>query len=132
MKKVLFLLIICAVNLNAQYFVSSDKSYYTYYDDDENSYKLIKEFDEAFLFEFNKDFTTLNQKSSDAEFNYFINNFSELDDKDTGWTFDAVDMYGTKYFIIIDKLNNNLRIMYTEEKEKDYMVQYEIKSTWKK
>jgi hypothetical protein len=132
MKKVLFLLMICALNVNAQFFFSSDKSYYTYYDFEEEKYKLIKEFDEPFLFEFNKDFTTLNQKSADAEFNYFINKFEPLDDKDTGWRFEAVDMHGTEYVIVIDKVSNNLRIMYDEQKTVDYMVQYEIKSTWKK
>jgi hypothetical protein len=132
MKKVLFLLLVCVVNVQAQFFVSSDKSYYTYYDSEEEKYKLIKEFDDAFLFEFNKDFTTLNQKASDIEFNYFINKFEAIDDEDTGWRFYAVDMHGTEYVILIDKVNNNLRIMYNEQKEIDYMVQYEIKSTWKK
>lgn len=132
MKKVLFLLLVCVVNVQAQFFVSSEKSYYTYYDSEEEKYKLIKEFDDAFLFEFNKDFTTLNQKASDIEFNYLINKFEPIDDKDTGWRFYAVDMHGTEYVILIDNVNNSLRIMYNEQKEIDYMVQYEIKSTWKK
>jgi hypothetical protein len=132
MKKVLFLLLVCVVNVQAQYFFSSSKSYYTYYSDTDKEYKLIGEFDDPFLFEISEDLTTIEQTTSDAKFNYFINKMEPFPDSDSGWRIQAVDMKGGDFIIIIDRIRNNIRILYTNDENIDHMVQYEIRSKWNK
>jgi hypothetical protein len=132
MKKVLFLLLVCTIKIQAQYFFSSNKCYYTYYSNADNEYKLINEYDDLLLFEISEDLTTIEQKTSDAKFNYFVNDIKAFPDNDSGWKIKAVDVNGNNFTFIVDRINDNIRILYTNYDNVDHMLQYEIKSKWYK
>lgn len=89
---------------------------------------LSEEVEELNHFEFNQNYTLLNQTTSTTTFNYLIHSYQVKESK--GWVeYNAVSRTGKHYLIILDDKDENIRFI-TEREGKIYMFKYSIKDSW--
>lgn len=124
MRIVIFLMLFVQF-LNAQAYISSSKNYLTSFNEATEEYELIKEFDEYNFFKINKAVTMIEHTSSELRCSYMI---EKLNKNETEWTFIVSSNAGNKYMIILDFENQNVRIIFKDDKF--YMLQYDIQKMW--
>lgn len=111
-------------------FISTNYRYNAYWSDLTDSWKTLTEKEDPTLFIFNKDMTMFKHRTRSITSDYFIIS-EEYDATNKQYELEVVSDVGNKYTMILDLEDENLRFIY-KKGGKSYLVQHEIKTTWKK
>jgi len=111
-------------------FVSTNYRFDAQWDDIDEDWYVLTEKADATLFIFNEDMTMFKHRTNTMSSDYYILSSEYQSDLDQ-YTLEVMSDVGNDYTMILDMADENLRFLY-DRGGKTFMVQHDIKSTWKK
>ena len=132
MRKSLFALLITVawtISATAQINISTDLRQDAIWDMTNEEWSVFSSDDEQLtFFVIDEDFTMFTHITPNLESAYLIRS-QEYDEVNNQYSFDVVSDVGNEYLMVLDVIDENIRILY-ESGEETLLIQHEIKRIW--